>query len=973
MRTSIFRYIVILLLCVSVWSNSYAQDNEYDIIPATPQTATMIRYGKYDTQLFTGKLNLSIPIYHIQDPDFDLPIRLIYTADAFKPRQASGYVGKDWFLQAGGCIHREIKGYADEGMYTTIVHNQGESTEFKIMGSLIYARQAPHSAADIYSMSPNIFQCYTDIGDSLWVVNNTNFEERDIEIQPDIYHFNFCGYSGSFTINNAGTPIILNGDFVEVDLNWLEEEDGLGKSEDGYACPTVSQISLRTLDGYEYIFGGNADALEYSLNLLSEEAHCESTPQNTDDADKAKINEQRPCVESWYLIRIIAPNGRVMRFTYYSDYTWDFRVNRTSSTEGAPPFTLQKTRQALLSSIQIVDTQLKVDFISNTTSQKMFTQIHYQHNKDIRLLSSVRVQCDSTILRTVNLNYETRTNHSQQNYWHYLQNVTISGTGQYTMQYENATYPYLYAPCSGLPCVLDVDLYGYESEYANLGVLKRFTFPTGGYQEFTFENHSTIGKHQYFGCIPDDDIKLFFAVDTASHFTLGGKRIKMVKTYDKNQKEVETATYEYHNCIYYDANIKTWDDDRHEMVNLGLLASPYYKFNTHVGYETVTQYITTPTATETITNKFYTGLGGGKFDLIDKLYIRPSMINYEYLAESGMPFYEPSLDRIGTLLQTTTNITDLDGVSSTLTKKYRYNSVSTSGHIQAPLSPIVNNYVDTVCLFSRTSSISSTRYLFAKPHFLEEIIEEYDVNNVTHTKRIAYNYDKKKRITQQLTEGSDGRKYFVRYTYPDNIKSLGGEGQGYSKLVQKHLIGTSVETIQGYQVSGRDYITAGTLLLYNKQYGTLQEEAKLAIKIPITDYVAIPKKSTLTESNDLNSLTYDSRYRTTCEYVFDRYFRPESIQPVGHPATTYTYTPADNGTSEFLPLQYTAYPTSKTTAGCTTHYTYYSYIGIKTITDENGITTYYHYDTHGRLTEVYRMRNNQKEVIEAYHYHIITQ
>ena len=81
----------------------------------SPQTAAMIRFGSgMDVTLNTGQLDFSIPLVHWEDPDFECPVNLRYDSQGFKPSQPDNYVGRNWFLDYGGVIMREVNGVCDD-------------------------------------------------------------------------------------------------------------------------------------------------------------------------------------------------------------------------------------------------------------------------------------------------------------------------------------------------------------------------------------------------------------------------------------------------------------------------------------------------------------------------------------------------------------------------------------------------------------------------------------------------------------------------------------------------------------------------------------------------------------------------------------------------------------------------------------------------------------------------------------------
>ena len=90
-----------------------------DIVPVSPEAASIAKYVNYPVSHNTGLINISIPLYEIKSGDIVLPISLNYHASGLKVNENSGIIGSGWTLNAEPSISRSIQGKPDFGDYVT--------------------------------------------------------------------------------------------------------------------------------------------------------------------------------------------------------------------------------------------------------------------------------------------------------------------------------------------------------------------------------------------------------------------------------------------------------------------------------------------------------------------------------------------------------------------------------------------------------------------------------------------------------------------------------------------------------------------------------------------------------------------------------------------------------------------------------------------------------------------------------------
>lgn len=94
-----------LLLTISISCSSQEWRHiARQYIPKSPEAAAFDRITDVPVSMYTGKADLSIPLYTVTNGDISLPISLDYEGSAIRVEQEATWVGLNWLLNAGGCI-----------------------------------------------------------------------------------------------------------------------------------------------------------------------------------------------------------------------------------------------------------------------------------------------------------------------------------------------------------------------------------------------------------------------------------------------------------------------------------------------------------------------------------------------------------------------------------------------------------------------------------------------------------------------------------------------------------------------------------------------------------------------------------------------------------------------------------------------------------------------------------------------------
>lgn len=159
-----------------------------NVIPPSPNAASLGKFGAWPVSYYTGVADVSIPVYEIKSRKLSLPVSLQYHGSGIKVEEVGSWVGTGWALNAGGVITRTIIGLQDNEP-----------------GTGYYSRlKAGYRFPNSYALN--------DVNTFVFFHKAT---DGNMDTEPDAYFFNFNGRSGKFFFDE-------NGNFHSIPENALK-------------------------------------------------------------------------------------------------------------------------------------------------------------------------------------------------------------------------------------------------------------------------------------------------------------------------------------------------------------------------------------------------------------------------------------------------------------------------------------------------------------------------------------------------------------------------------------------------------------------------------------------------------------------------------------------------------------------------------------------------------------------------------
>lgn len=487
-----YHLIILLLFLCTIAKGQDA--SEQQIVPQSPTVGSLMQYADCPVSYYSGTPNVNIPFYEISVDNFKLPVSLNYYASGIKVAQEASWVGLGWSLNVGGCISRSVQCYDD-------------FLEYGYPG--ISVKQGYYAAADITNPASQEYYSY-------YYTNSGMKKHMVIDSEPDIFYYSFVGYTGKFILDKSRGAVLFN------------KSDGL-KITVNTDASRKKYFTVVTPDGTEYVFNTKEVA-----HLYHQEGSLHNNNQNATTWDKdatSYVGSPVEYVSSWFLSKIVTPNGREISFSYEKElykapaqescvkYNFLSYTGNTTECAQSTSYPYYSTSKAIYDTYRLSRISWDNGYVDfNSSSREDAVQTSYPLKK----LDSMKAYDKAGILvKGVNLSYNYLNSTKTGTYAYVFKRLRLDAVTDVSDANQRYTFSYFggILPAKNSK---NTDYWGYyngqnyggdyycsaffnntyykgankKSSLTHLkaGMLQSIQYPTGGTETFTYEENTYSGS-----------------------------------------------------------------------------------------------------------------------------------------------------------------------------------------------------------------------------------------------------------------------------------------------------------------------------------------------------------------------------------------------------------------------------------------------------------------------------------------------
>ncbi|WP_418977093.1 RHS repeat domain-containing protein [Alistipes finegoldii] len=474
-----------------------------DITFKSPKAASMQKFGDYPVSLFTGLVDITVPVYEIEINGIKVPIEFKYHASGIKYDDTSLELGLGWSFMAGGLISHQVRG---DDRITSGIPAPG-SPEVKRMEDI-----DPRGLGSTNIDSGNIYlECIARGTGAFGSYSPTFYSTWPIDGEMDIVQYVLPTQQGSVAYHKGQTIYIPNRPISfsfpqhmirdEKGITYLFEEEERYNFSDNTTRHLTKIISADKSDTVSFTYETRRELMIIAPSFLGVELGVEAELSQYLDLDlrlkpRKLTNPSSSQLSSPPLLKEISYRGGKICFLY--DPVYIRSLTEVQIYAGDPQ------KMQMLSKIKVVQS----DF--------------YETDRSPRRLDKVTF-CDGNgkELYDYQFGYNGRPrllSDSGFDYWGYFNSAPA--TDNRVPRFE-VLYNIAYAPDPVSVYTNTEDRRNPDPVSSGQGMLNKIVYPTKGYTKFQYEAHKSGGV------------------------VLGGQRIRSIEHYDSDNTLMDKRTYQY--------------------------------------------------------------------------------------------------------------------------------------------------------------------------------------------------------------------------------------------------------------------------------------------------------------------------------------------------------------------------------------------------------------------------------------------
>jgi RHS repeat-associated protein len=169
-----------------------------NLVPPTPEAASLGKFGNVPVAHYTGLPNIGIPLYTITQKDLALDLSLAYHAGGIRVEETAPWTGLGWALSGLGSITRTMRGNGPDELGVT-GYMREQSTQYNLAQLYQWYQQGTNA-----SQLNQFAGAYTDANDP-------------IDTEADLFNFSMGKYSGKLVYDRAtGTFLTVPRQDIQV-------------------------------------------------------------------------------------------------------------------------------------------------------------------------------------------------------------------------------------------------------------------------------------------------------------------------------------------------------------------------------------------------------------------------------------------------------------------------------------------------------------------------------------------------------------------------------------------------------------------------------------------------------------------------------------------------------------------------------------------------------------------------------------